>query len=230
MGTLGWLRFIAIPFFIIFMSGVHCVASSSKPAQPKVLVVPFDLTKQARQQFEELVGGSPTQVILTNSQKPPAESTIDIVKFLREQKTPSHLVCFDRAAADCVDSLLLYPELQSKVVQLVSLQGKVVGDERSEGVALPEVQDFEAAGKLPLTTAVPHLLSQIKEWLFPHSNGTYAMNPRKRQIYIKQVKPHLKELSQKVELISIDSSAKKYGVIPHSKALKMSQFKKKVSL
>ncbi len=227
MGFLDWSRLIAMPLFIIIVCGTRGLASPSP--QNLVLVVPFELKKKATQNFKTLVGQPPSQVILTNSLKTPADSTVDIVKFLREQQTPSQLVCFDRAAADCVDALLLYPKLQAKVVQLVSLQGKVLGDERSEGVALPDVHDIEAAGKLPLTTAIPLLLGKIKEWLFPRSNGTYAMNPQKRRAYLAQVENRLKMMSQRVDLISVDSSAKKYGVIPHSKTLKASQFEKKPS-
>ncbi len=224
------MGFMGIVMSMILLPLAVLAESNSSSSPRTLLVVPFQVESLGLASFQSLKRGLPSLKILTDLDRTPADSTGDIVHFLRQTDSKIHLVCFDRSAADCLEALLHYPELQKKVVRFVSLEGKVKGARNSIGILRPDVVDVERAQKLPLSQAFVFALSRFKEWIFPRPAGAYAMNPIVRRKYLQAKRSEIEKMTQNIQVISIDSSGENYGVVPFSKKYKVYQNEKIKSL
>jgi hypothetical protein len=155
---------------------------------------------------------------------------VDVVDFLRHQETAVNLVCYHRAAAACLDALLLYPSLQKKVYSLISFEGKIWGLEEAHRTLHPLIHQEVVIRSALWDRPLGMLLGLVKEWVFPSSQGLYAMHPSLRRRYRGQIAGALKQLGQRMTLQSIDSSESQYGTLPHSSRLEVSQSEKKGDL
>ncbi len=214
------LRILQLSIALFFCIPQICVAD------PVYLVSPYQSKERALHVFNQYFSASTDSVILTDNSQSPDLGAMDVVKELREARQRITLVCFDRAAADCLSALLTYPHLQRNVGSFVSLQGKVLGLESSEGLIDPSGASLKKAAKMPLSGALRLIASFMWEYLFPKSKGAYSMRPSVRLSYIKRMKPQIKKMSQQFRILSIDTSDSKYGVIPFSHKILLSQVEK----
>jgi hypothetical protein len=205
----------------MFKSLVYLLFSSllAEPSPTHLLVTPGELEKGAREQFALKFNKSPDQIVITELETPPHLSTGDIIKSLRELQGPIHLICYHKAAADCLETLLVYEEDQVRVKRFTSLGGKIYGLEQAEK-AKPVWTPItvEQANKNPLSSAWT-LLGDMARRLWPRPiDRLYFMHPHSRKMALEQADEKLRKLSENVELLSIDSSVKNYGHLPYSRS------------
>lgn len=158
------------------------------------------------------------ETILTDRDQSPVNSTGDIVKALRDQPERQNLICVGKAAADCLEALLQYPELWPKVNYFVSLDGKISGAEYAESSkALVTTHDVQKASKLPLIKAFQFLMDALTSLWDGHNPAIHAMNPKIRQVYLRENDSKIERLSEEVYVVSLVSKKGLYWKIPYSK-------------
>ena len=103
-------------------------------------------------------------LITTEPKRIPRLSTGDIVKALRERSQQGPLICESKAAADCIEALLQYPELADKISIFITVNGYIQGAPFAEGTPDPlELSEVSKAEKLPLFMALRFLADWVSD-------------------------------------------------------------------
>lgn len=207
---------------LLFVVTLVCVNQSQAA---DLLVVPFQFKNEGLALYTKTFGRQAHQILTTDWEQMPEYSTGDIVKSLRESVEPLRLVCFHKAAADCLSALLLYPKLSKQVSEFVSLEGKLKGAEYAEKAMSPfQPIAISRAQKLPIWGAIKSLINAIRYFTWGYHPGFYSMSPQARQQYMQSHQHQIKNLSREMKLLYLDSSSKKYGHLPYSEPLETSQY------
>ena len=161
------------------------------------------------------------ELVVTERFRLPTDSTGDIAKALRESQE-SVLVCFDKSAADCLETLRIYPYLRSKVSQLVSVNGKVYGTEMAQNIE-DEFSDisYEEARKLPIMVAIKYFYQKYLVWRYPNRYFLVNMTPSARQSYFVRYSWEFSEINKQVPILWLDRSPFKYGTLSFGQALEL---------
>jgi hypothetical protein len=158
------------------------------------------------------------ETIFTDKEQAPMNSTGDIVKALRENPGKHNLVCTGKAAADCLEALLQYPEMWEKVNYFVALDGKISGAEYAENSKPPvTTHDVQKASKLPLIKVFRFLVDSLTSLWDGHDPAVHSMSPAVRQAYLERHNARIEEMAEKVHMVSLVTEKGPYWKIPHSK-------------
>ena len=204
----------------VFLQQAQQPLSQKLNADPLIVVSSWQDMKANKEIVIKKMKNTQFELILTDIEKEPLYSTGDIVKALREQASTVNLVCFGKAAADCLEMFLQFPEMSKKVKAFISYEGKISGAEYAERAPEPlKSQNVEKAAKIPLSIAFEYLFEALLSWWHGFDPGLYSMKPSVRRAYLERYQDDIERLSEKVEIISIDTSRKQYGKIPFSTVL-----------
>lgn len=126
---------------ILFYCGIPLLVKSTL-SQPKPVVKPLYYSQQQIRFIENRIENSGVTTVLVqpenfnyslsigdpvyiNPEKKHSENTGDLAKRIREESKLIQLICLREAAGACVATLLLYPKLQKKVTQIVTVEADI---------------------------------------------------------------------------------------------------------
>ena len=183
-----------------------------------IVVVPENLVAVKEVFYKKYF--SKVQMISTENSRFSELSTGDIVKAIRNSRKSVLLLCEEKSAADCLESLLQYPKLSKKVKNFISINGKIKGAENAEKAKGPlEMAGVQQATKVPLVSAFRFLVDSFVHFFSGYDPVLYSFSPKVRTRYLRMNLHKIQELSKETALISVDSSDKNYGIIPYSTPL-----------
>lgn len=159
------------------------------------------------------------EYITTEPDRLPHSSTGDIIKVLRHRGKKAALICHGKAAADCLETLILHPELQSKIETWTVIDGHIQGAPNAEGAREPllPLEDTQSAGKKNLLFGLRSLLYFYYQWVFGFDRVRFHFRPDQRKHYLNQNREALFKLAQSLDMVSIDQSLGGYGYMPFSR-------------
>ena len=178
---------------------------------PLIYVIP-----EGKSVIEKSFLESPQSVLVTTEAKRiPRLSTGDIVKALRERVEKGPLICEAKAAADCIEALLQYPELSANISIFLTIDGYIQGAPFAEGAPDPlELSEVSKAEKMPLMIALRFLVDWMTDFIRGFDLFRYHFRHDRRVAYLKANRSRLLQLSKQVDIICIDRSPKNYGRFP----------------
>ena len=154
---------------------------------------------------------------MTDEEQHCENSVGDIVKFIREARQPVLLVCEKKSAADCLEALLQYPELNKKVGQFIAIDGLIKGASYAENIEAPlDTVEVSRSTKVPFVLAVRFLVDSFFSLIKKQEYVKYKMSPKMRSKYLRNNSLRIKKLSKNIQMISVDRSSKGYGLLPFS--------------
>lgn len=157
------------------------------------------------------------EVITTEPDRLPYSSTGDLVKALRESLQPRTLVCHGKAAADCLEALILHPEIHSKVQQWVVLDGYIQGAPGTLKAVDPlPLMEVQKAEKMPLILGVRFVFDTLVQFFYGFDRVQYHFRPDQRKLYLNQYRKEIQNIAQNIKIVSIDHSHEGYGYMPFS--------------
>ena len=187
-----------------------------------LVVLPADSFSSERQNnYSHNLQAETLSFVMTERDRLPEYSTGDIVATIRESRSRVVVIAEDKAAADVLESFIQYPELSEKVHSFVSVRGKVRGAEYAERARPPlDLVEVQKAEKIPLILALRALVDIFTNIFYGFDPTLYAFKPEVRQSYLKAHDLKIREISQRVQLYSVEPGRKNYGVLPYSKTIR----------